>query len=92
MKKIKKLIKKFKNWLIRTLGGYTEASVMILIYACYEAHMSRLEPWQKTVQEICRRSDNTYYNWACEYCETECDKRNGWCERFFPIDMVKHDE
>lgn len=34
------------------------------------------------IREICRRSENSYYDWCCEYCTAECSKRNGWCSRF----------
>lgn len=81
---MKKFIRKIKDWLIRTLGGYTEASVLTLIDACYKTHIQMLEPWAKTVQELCRRYDGRYYDWACEYCAKTCDKRNSWCERFMP--------
>ena len=30
-------------------------------------------------------SENSYYDWCCEYCEMTCDKRDGWCERFCPV-------
>ncbi len=36
----------------------------------------------EVVREICRRSENSYYDWCCEYCATACDKHNGWCNRF----------
>lgn len=39
---------------------------------------------QKAMREVCRRSENSYYDWCCEFCATPCDKRNGWCERFEP--------
>lgn len=54
--------------------------------ACYRDRL-----WEKTrennglreaIREICRRSENSYYDWCCEYCTAECDKRNGWCARF----------
>ncbi len=34
------------------------------------------------IREICRRSENSYYDWCCEYCTAECSKHNGWCNRF----------
>ncbi len=36
------------------------------------------------IREICRRSDTQFYDFACEYCTSDCDKRNGWCARFEP--------
>lgn len=81
---MKKIIRKIKDWLICKLGGYTETSILILLDVSCDTHMSLLEPWRKTVQELCRRSDNSYYDWACDYCAMTCDKHNGWCERFYP--------
>ena len=81
---MKKLWKKFKDWLIVKLGGYTHIEILDMLEASCEVHMSLLEPWRKTVQELCRRSDNSYYDWCCEYCARNCGKRNGWCEKFVP--------
>ena len=36
----------------------------------------------EVIREICRRSENSYYDWCCEYCVTACNKRSGWCNRF----------
>lgn len=82
---MKEIIRKIKDWLICKLGGFTERSILALLYASHEAHWSLLEPWRRTVQELCRRSDNSYYDWCCEYCSLTCDKRDGWCEQFVPI-------
>ena len=81
---MKNIIRKIKNWLIGKLGGYTKEEMNILYKAQVEVRRLLLQAWAKTVQEICRRSDNTYYDWCCEYCGTYCDKRNGWCEKFTP--------
>lgn len=84
MKRIKKLIERFKDWLIHKLGGYTWANVTAILDASFIAHLEALKPWEKAVQEICRKTDTQYYGWACEYCKRACDKRNSWCRKFFP--------
>lgn len=81
---MKNIIRKIKDWLICKLGGFTERNISALLGASFETHMTLLEPWRKTVQEICRRSDNSYYDWCCDYCAQDCAKRNGWCEKFMP--------
>ena len=54
--------------------------------AFYEKYTKQLtqenEALRTVIREICRRGETTYYGWCCEYCKTECSKRNGWCERF----------
>ena len=81
---MKKIIRKIKNWLIDKLGGYTKEDMNLLYKAQVEARRLMLLAWVKTVQEICRKIDDTYYNWCCEYCAENCDKHNGWCEKFTP--------
>ena len=81
---MKKIIRKIKNWLIGKLGGYTKEDTNILYKAQVEVRRLMLLAWVKAVQEICRRSDDTYYDWCCEYCGRDCGKRNGWCEKFTP--------
>ena len=81
---MKKLWKMFKTWLINKLGGYTKEETNILYKAQVEVRRLLLQAWATTVQEICRKSNDTYYDWCCEYCGTYCDKRNGWCEKFQP--------
>ena len=86
---MKNIIRKIKDWLIDKLGGYTDIEILAMLDASCEVHMSLLEPWRKTVQEICRRSGNSYYDWCCEYCGLTCDKHDGWCERFSPFVAAK---
>ena len=85
---MKNIIRKIKNWLINKLGGYTKEETNILYKAQVEVRRLLLQAWAKTVQEICRKSDNTYYDWCCEYCGRYCDKRNGWCEKFQPESRI----
>ena len=81
---MKKIIRKIKNWLIDKLGGYTKEDMNLLYKSEVAVRKLLLQAWVKTVQEICRKSNDTYYDWCCEYCGMNCDKRNGWCEKFTP--------
>ena len=89
---MKKIIRKIKNWLIGKLGGYTKEETNILYKAQVEVRRLLLQAWVKAVQEICRKSENSYYDWCCEYCAENCDKRNGWCRRFEPKIVTKESE
>lgn len=75
---MKKLIHKLWLWLLSLLHGVTEARYSALI----AVSVDKISKLRAVVREICRRSDHGYYDWCCEYCTAECDKRNGWCERF----------
>ena len=81
---MKNIIRKIKDWLIGKLGGYTKEETNILYKAQVEVRRLLLQAWADTVQEICRKSTDTYYDWCCYYCDADCDKRNGWCEKFEP--------
>ena len=81
---MKKIIRKIKNWLIDKLGGYTKDDMNLLYKSEVEVRRLLLQAWAKTVQEICRKSTDTYYDWCCDYCDVACGKRNGWCEKFAP--------
>lgn len=48
-----------------------------------------IRDYRIAVREICRRSDNTYYDWCCDQCACDCDKRNGWCNGFEPVSYGK---
>lgn len=91
---MKKMIRKIKDWLIWKLGGFTEGDVIRALKLNFDAYFEELTPWRKTVQELCRRGDSSYYDWACEYCTQTCDKRNGWCARFYPCEeeIPPHEE
>ena len=82
---MKKIIRKIKDWLIGKLGGYTKEDMNLLYESQVAVRRLLLQAWAKTVQEICRKSNDTYYDWCCEYCNRYCDKRNGWCEKFTPM-------
>lgn len=81
---MKNIIRKIKNWLIDKLGGYTKEDMTLLYKSQVEVRRLELQAWAKVVQELCRRYDGRYYDWACEYCAQPCNKRNSWCERFMP--------
>ena len=89
---MKKLWKKIKNWLIDKLGGFTKEDMNLLYKSQVAVRSLLLQAWAKTVQEICRKSGNSYYDWCCDYCVVVCDKRNGWCRRFAPKIVTKESE
>ena len=89
---MKKLWKKIKDWLIDKLGGYTKEDMNLLYKSEVAVRRLLMQAWVKTVQEICRKSNDTYYDWCCEYCGMTCDKRNGWCEKFMPVERPVLDD
>lgn len=89
---MKNIIRKIKDWLIDKLGGYTKKDMNILYESQVAVRKLLLQAWVKTVQEICRKSDDTYYDWCCDYCAERCDKRNGWCEKFMPAERQVFDD
>lgn len=86
---MKNIIRKIKDWLIDKLGGYTKEDMNLLYKSQAAVRKLMLQAWENVVQEICRRSDNSYYDWCCEYCGLTCDKHDGWCERFSPFVAAK---
>ena len=93
---MKKIIRKIKDWLIGKLGGYTVEDVHKRcnnhVRDFVKFHTQVMDRWRKAVQEICRKSNDTYYDWCCEYCCMDCDKRNGWCRLFEPKIIIKESE
>lgn len=85
---MKNIIQKFKNWLIKLLGGYTQYDMDVQAVeanrAVNRARAETIAPWALVIREICHKSDNTYYPFCCEYCATPCNKPNGWCKDFWP--------
>lgn len=49
----------------------------------------QINDYRVAIREICRRSENTYYDWCCDQCACDCDKRNGWCNDFKPVSYGK---
>lgn len=92
---MKKLIEKLRLWLIRRLNAVPmdehtelcqEGISLLQRLERQEAEQKRLtERFRYAVREICRRSENTYYDWCCDQCACDCDKRNGWCNDFEPV-------
>ena len=89
---MKNIIRKIKNWLIHKIGGYTKEDTNILYKAQAAVRKLMIQAWENVVQEICRKSNDTYYDWCCEYCNMNCDKHNGWCRRFEPKIVTKESE
>lgn len=96
---IKKLLHKLRMWLLDLLDGipsekYAEKATAtkreIDVLNTYLKELDCLILRYKfAVQEICRRSDDSYYDWCCDYCRMTCDKRNGWCKHFSPDNILR---
>jgi arginyl-tRNA--protein-N-Asp/Glu arginylyltransferase len=82
-------------WLLDVLGGVPKPHYDYLhgllhserkdFDALCHDYNEEIENYRTAVQEICRRSNNTYYDWCCDQCACDCDKRNGWCNDFEPV-------
>lgn len=99
---MEKLLHKLRMWLLRLLNGlpwekYNEDAT--IARRVYDREYDRLNEhiryldcligqYKEAVREICRRSDDSYYDWCCDYCRITCDKRNGWCKRFAPRNIL----
>ena len=85
---MKKLLYAIRKWLIDILGG-----VPMCLYdsmASLANHFNeQINDYRVAIREICRRSENTYYDWCCDQCACDCDKRNGWCAAFAPKEFTK---
>ena len=57
---------------------------LILVLPCEDQTRGWRSEDIAVYEDIKRRSDNSYYDWCCEYCGVPCDKRDGWCEKFVP--------
>ena len=96
---MKKLIEKLRLWLLGLLHGEPEECAK----KTKDAYMDYIREQRKqismlvetialyknAIREICRRSENTYYDWCCDQCACNCDKRNGWCNDFEPVSYGK---
>lgn len=86
-------------WLLDVLGGVPKPHYDYLhgllrserkdFDALCHDYNEEIENYRTAVQEICRRSENTYYDWCCDQCACDCDKRNGWCNAFEPVSYGK---
>ena len=96
---MKKLIEKLRLWLLGLLHGEpeecaekTEDAYMDYIREQRKQISMLVETialYKNAIREICRRSENTYYDWCCDHCACDCDKRNGWCNDFEPVSYGK---
>lgn len=96
---MKKLIEKLRLWLIGRLNAvpmdefsqiFREGVHAYEMLAAERAESQRIiARFQCAIREICRRSENTYYDWCCDQCACDCDKRNGWCAGFEPVRYEK---
>lgn len=84
---MKKTLHKLRVWLLKLLGVEPrehKKSNFLLVLEINSELRAQLGAYKTAMREVCRRSENTYYDWCCEYCAAPCDKRNGWCESFMP--------
>lgn len=96
---MKRLLYKIRLWLLGLLHGEPEECAE----KTEEAYMDYIREQRKqifmldetialyknAIREICRRSENTYYDWCCDQCACECERRNGWCDYFEPVRYEK---
>ena len=92
---MKRLLYKIRMWLLGLLHGEpeecaekTEDAYMDYIREHRKQISMLVETislYKKAIREICRRSENTYYDWCCDQCACDCDKHNGWCNDFEPV-------
>ena len=96
---MKRLLYKIRMWLLGLLHGEPEECAE----KTQDAYMDYIREQRKqismlvetialyknAIREICRRSKNTYYDWCCDQCACDCDKRNGWCNDFEPVSYGK---
>ena len=96
---MKRLLYKIRMWLLGLLHGEPEecAEKTEDAYMDYIREQRKqismlvdtIALYKNAIREICRRSKNTYYDWCCDQCACDCDKRNGWCNDFEPVSYGK---
>lgn len=96
---MKKIIYKLRLWLIKKLNAVPaedfkaiDAANNILAAKVVEENKSAMQlirRYDHAVREICRRSETSWYDWCCDVCACNCDKRNGWCNGFEPVSYGK---
>ena len=96
---MKRLLYKIRMWLLGLLHGEPEECAKktkdaYMDYICEQRKqismlVETIALYKNAVREICRRSENTYYDWCCDQCACDCDKRNGWCNDFEPVSYGK---
>ena len=94
---LKKIIKKVRIWLIHKLGGVPVEEYKML----FKIHGSQLKSandiasrLRYVIMQICTRGTRpdgttTYYDFACEYCNSTCANPVSWCTRFCPKEFDK---
>lgn len=95
---MKKILHKLRVWLILKLGGVPKESYDAAVKAKTKHDKDiinrdrdlilsrmRVKALNAVIREICRRSETSYYDWCCDYCQSpvRC-KHNGWCQLFIP--------
>lgn len=58
---------------------------------------AEIKNYRIAVREICRRSDQSYYNWCCSECHTAAENPlfcsgKGWCRGFTPIPRPREED
>lgn len=94
---LKKLIKKIRFWLIRKLGGIPVEASNIIVKQAVSQIVSANDialRLRYVIKQICRRDTRpdgtaTYYDFACEYCNSTCANPVSWCTRFCPKEFDK---
>lgn len=96
---MKRLLHKIRMWLLGLLHGEPEecAEKTEDAYMDYISEQRKqismlvetIALYKNAIREICRRSENTYYDWCCDQCACDCDKHNGWCNDFEPVSYGK---
>ena len=96
---MKRLLYKIRIWLLGLLHGEPEECAKktkdaYMDYICEQRKqismlVETIALYKNAIREICRRSENTYYDWCCDQCACTCNKRNGWCAAFEPVSYGK---
>ena len=101
---MKKILHKLRVWLIRKLGGVPKEAYDAAVKAKANRDIDiinrdsdlklsrmRVKALNAVIREICRRSETSYYDWCCDYCQSlvRC-KHNGWCRFFTPAKDRKY--
>lgn len=89
---MKRLLYAIRMWLLDVLGGVPKPHYDYL-HGLLRSKLKEFDElchdYNIAIREICRRSENTYYDWCCDQCACNCDKRNGWCSGFEPVHYEK---
>lgn len=77
MKKLKRIIKRIKHWLIRKLGGYTEQNFVTMPPPIRYTHpINTLEgTYSVPMERLSAMSDHEIEEWSCRYIADELSKK-----------------